>query len=834
MNKLAAFLLSFLLVFNPLFTFMVLAEESSGAGEESVQAEAEVNQETEVENSNEAEVKDSVNVEVNSGGNQTSDGIDEEESEEEKGGGNANESGDKEENSEEEEGSEDGENGDEEEEVGLKTKENESESESDSDSEENLISEESLGGEESEKESETGIEEEGEEESEEVKAENNEIIDQSEAENEARLEENDKVSNENIAEVENKLEIEGGTGENELETEEKGEITTGTVDFLVFLANILNQNYTGSDFWVAFYNLIDDYDQDIDMTEVENYLEEKGLGRELVVSAKNEEISGGSETEAKSTASLETEVENNNKAEVSNEIKVVADSGNNLLEAKEGEITTGDIAGFINLFNLINTNLTGENWYFSIINLFGNLNGDLIFPYEKFFYENGLSEEEKEAMALNSEVNNSLAKANSSVKDEKEIINENTGKIENEIDIKANTGENQAFGEETKIKTGTIEILNNLGNIINTNITGNNWLLVFVNVFGDWQGEVENFGGEIYSNPFGWMLMAIPFISGDDGSSLFSLAGNNQIDDSYAKAESVLEESTKVNNKNEAEINNKVEAVLNSGVNKARGEDVEIETGKIKMVSNLVNVVNTNIFGRNWFFGIINVFGSWVGNLIFGRPDLWIGISDNMERAGKGEQLTYSLTIGNQGYVGAKDLSVWATIPRYADFVSSCDGGVFDGEKIVWAVDNLEKGRENNYCYTVRVNDLSGLGDYELLALAGVSTQMDEPNLANNSASDLTMVNIGKEAESNEGNNKDNGDNGEGAVSGISDAGGDNEGEVLGAKVGTEERLGSVLGITTLAKTGIELVLLIKIMVLFFLLSSWFLVKEELCAGLKE
>jgi len=76
-------------------------------------------------------------------------------------------------------------------------------------------------------------------------------------------------------------------------------------------------------------------------------------------------------------------VNTNNQAIVKNTIEVSASTGGNQAEIHDGitSITTGVAKAISNLFNFININTVSSNWFVSLINIFGNWTGNLIFAY---------------------------------------------------------------------------------------------------------------------------------------------------------------------------------------------------------------------------------------------------------------------------------------------------------------------------------------------------------------------------------------------------------------------------------------------------------------------
>ena len=79
-----------------------------------------------------------------------------------------------------------------------------------------------------------------------------------------------------------------------------------------------------------------------------------------------------------------------------------------------------------------------------------------------------------------------------------------------------------------------------------------------------------------------------------------------------------------VANDNTATVVNDVSVLADTGGNAAQGTSASIQTGDAAASANVLNVVNTNIFGNHWFLGVINIFDSLFGDIIFPRPDLTV------------------------------------------------------------------------------------------------------------------------------------------------------------------------------------------------------------------
>lgn len=76
-------------------------------------------------------------------------------------------------------------------------------------------------------------------------------------------------------------------------------------------------------------------------------------------------------------------VTNQNEAQVTNSAVTTANSGGNTASGNFGgaKVTTGNASAFTNIFNMINTNIIGDNWFFAVVNNMGNWNGNVEFGY---------------------------------------------------------------------------------------------------------------------------------------------------------------------------------------------------------------------------------------------------------------------------------------------------------------------------------------------------------------------------------------------------------------------------------------------------------------------
>ncbi|RJR31301.1 hypothetical protein C4569_02560 [Candidatus Parcubacteria bacterium] len=367
-----------------------------------------------------------------------------------------------------------------------------------------------------------------------------------------------------------------------------------------------------------------------------------------------------------------TKITNDNSADVFNEIDINADSGNNTAQGEGNvDIITGDVSVSANISNIINTNITGDGWKYSVINVFGKWFGDFVVPYS-----------EGEGSGLK---NNYL------------VQDQNDAEVENLINIVADSGNNVADGEESEITAGDSSAAAIIINEINTNIFGDDWDLVKINLFGTWGGKV-----------FGLPENAAYYQTENE-----LIIYNTKLENDFI--DKVTSGTIEVYNNNEANLLNSVTVNANSGGNFASSTDgsATVITGDVDVNVNVFNQINTNLTGDKWNYSLINVFGSWLGNLEFGRPDLWIEeeILLSTLPVKSGDRVTYKIKFGNNGNGRADDVIV----TDFYDFgqlnLTDTAGAVQKEDSLQWKIGELKPGDSKtlivikNLAENVKTND---------------------------------------------------------------------------------------------------------------------------------
>lgn len=262
----------------------------------------------------------------------------------------------------------------------------------------------------------------------------------------------------------------------------------------------------------------------------------------------------------------------NNYAYLSNNIVSFANSGQNSIAGAttSAVINTGNAYSIVSLVNKVNFTIVNSQIHVITINLFGNLNGNIVLP---------------DFNQLNSSCATCGMSLNAS----------NSATVTNNVNSQAFSGQNGLNGSGS-IVTGDANSTINLLNLINSNFLGVNINGLYINVLGTWDGNFIGWGNVVGENGGASLTLyetGPPGVS--DGTGCPSCTGN-------------------INITNNAIVENNVTSTANTGGNTLNGKG-SIITGNAFSLVSLVNFINTNFINSSGFFGFVNVFGNWIGDI---------------------------------------------------------------------------------------------------------------------------------------------------------------------------------------------------------------------------
>jgi hypothetical protein len=298
---------------------------------------------------------------------------------------------------------------------------------------------------------------------------------------------------------------------------------------------------------------------------------------------------------------------NNTTGAITNNIDLTATSGDANVQnnTNGGDATSGDATANLNIVNMINSSIGAGQMFFGIINIFGSLDGDILFPGMSL--DQAIAGSAGGGTASNSNTGpGSTNTATSDNDNNANLSNSTTGAFNNNIDANATSGDanvssNTNAGSAT---SGQADTNTNTFNLFNTNIFGENAVLVLINDMGRWVGRIMNLPG------------------GSSGGALLTSGATVENNNTGPGSDNTASSS----NNNDANLTNNTSGTITNNVNaSATSGDANVsnntnagsaKTGNAKVATNIANIFGSNLsFGGIFGILIVNVFGSWTGSV---------------------------------------------------------------------------------------------------------------------------------------------------------------------------------------------------------------------------
>jgi trimeric autotransporter adhesin len=296
---------------------------------------------------------------------------------------------------------------------------------------------------------------------------------------------------------------------------------------------------------------------------------------------------------------------------ITNNVNLAANSGNASAtdNTNAGNVSSGNATAEINIINLINSLITSGNSFFGILNIFGNYNGDILFP--NGFLNGLLGSSAGSGDPSNTNTGpNSTNNASSSNNNQTTINNTSNNSVANNIGLEAASGQASSDSNTTagSTRTGAANTTESLFNLSNQDIFGSNAVLVIVNVLGHWVGTIMNLpGGATESALLTGDATTSPNVSnsgtGPNSNNNASVSNNN---------------NANINTNSTGTITNNVNVGANSGNATAKDNTSvgNVSTGNANASASVANIFNSILNIKNWFgVLVINVFGDWTGDV---------------------------------------------------------------------------------------------------------------------------------------------------------------------------------------------------------------------------
>jgi hypothetical protein len=321
---------------------------------------------------------------------------------------------------------------------------------------------------------------------------------------------------------------------------------------------------------------------------------------------------------------------NNTDQAITNNIDLSAQSGdaNVTKNTTAGDATTGSANVIANVVNMLNSAVTSGQSFLGVININGNLNGDILLPPN--FID--------QLLAANVPTVN--------ISTDLGLTNNTNQSIANNITANATSGnatvdKNTTAGSAT---TGNSSTNITAFNLTGSNIIGSNDLLVFVNVLGTWYGMIFNAPAGATSANLGGGITANAALDAQANNNLNQAITNN-INLNAKSGDATVSKNTTAGN---------------------------ATSGDAHAAANILNIANSSISLANWF-GIlfINVFGTWNGsfgiNTAAGNPP----VSPSLPLPSIPQQSTSSSGTGGRGGNSERALFRFVVVPHATSTPSS-------------------------------------------------------------------------------------------------------------------------------------------------------------------
>lgn len=263
-----------------------------------------------------------------------------------------------------------------------------------------------------------------------------------------------------------------------------------------------------------------------------------------------------------------------NDASIRNDIDLTAQSGDAEVSGntKAGSATSGSAHAVANVMNMVNSMIAANQSFDGTINIYGNLNGDILIAPDflaQMLSNNGIQADASRATRVNA-------------RDSQEIVNN--------VSLAAESG---AALVNANTQAGNATSGNAETNLVIFNMTGHdivaaNSLLVFINVLGSWVGVI---------------------VDAPQGATSAAIA------DGVTKNE--IQPSMRVDATNDASIVNNIDLTARSGDATVTHNTTAggATTGSATASANIANMTNSSMALNGWFGRLfINVFKSWNGS----------------------------------------------------------------------------------------------------------------------------------------------------------------------------------------------------------------------------
>lgn len=273
-------------------------------------------------------------------------------------------------------------------------------------------------------------------------------------------------------------------------------------------------------------------------------------------------------------------------ASIENNVDLLAQSGDATVSKNTtaGDATTGDATAVANIINMINSSITAGESFLGVLNIHGDFEGDVLVAQDVI----------DELIAANVPTTQ-LTLCDCDIMADFT----NNMSIDNSINTTATTGSAAVTNNTTagNATSGNAETSVTVFNVTGRTIVGQNALLVFVNVLGEWVGFIVDAPAGATAAAFGGNLTENSII-GSNGDTEINADTNMSIK----------------NNIGVAAVTGDAEVSSNTRAGNATSGDASAS-------ANVSNIMGSNFSLSGWFgLLFINILGDWFGSFGVDTP----------------------------------------------------------------------------------------------------------------------------------------------------------------------------------------------------------------------
>lgn len=341
-----------------------------------------------------------------------------------------------------------------------------------------------------------------------------------------------------------------------------------------------------------------------------------GAGGSQSVRAINDTTGFGSTNSVDIVTTTEELNEVQNDGVIRNLLDLTALTGQNQasMNTSDGSITTGDADVAATLVNLLNTTVINGSLWLTVADIFGDLNGNIVLPDLAALAAALAPTGTSIAVGNDTTGANSTNEVDVTLRDNEETTISNEADVATTVNAKAITGQNEALANTGggSIETGDASVSASALTLANTTIEGGNWGLVVVNALNRWLGFLVGDAGQVRALSQEETIREIEARNGTTGADSTNTV---TVTDERERTTEVTNDAAITNQINASAITGQNEASKNTGAG-------NIVTGDATVKATTVNIANTTVKDGSLFIAVVNIFGDWFGDLLYGGTSL--------------------------------------------------------------------------------------------------------------------------------------------------------------------------------------------------------------------